>query len=134
MMSKTTSPTITITSDADHPLGFAVGIRLLIRRHRRLAMGGMKSRVIAAVRGVVDSGSRQPDRFGHAAATEGDVSAAHSERQARPRARDIDRQSWEQMNPLIESQSHAMLPLPSPGSQSALLFEKIAQDRGGLIL
>lgn len=76
--------------------------------------------VIAAPAGVVDAGSRDPNRPGDAAPAEGDVGAADFDAETGPGARNVDRQAGKDVDAAIEAEAAHQF------SPSALIHRRAA--------
>src|SRR5512143_105918 len=70
--------------------------------YRLLDVRGMKSRVVTAVRSVVDAGAGNSDGLANALATDRDVRAAHADGQTRSRLGQVYRQTGENRNSSVE--------------------------------
>src|SRR5208283_3277683 len=78
--------------------------RLLTVRNRLLDVRGMRARVVSGVGRIVDAGAGDADCPANSLAADRDVRAAHPDRQAWTRFRNVDRQSWKDRYAPIKSE------------------------------
>src|SRR5215470_185984 len=75
-----------------------------------LDVGGMDTGMVAALRGVIDTGARNSDSAAHTARAKGYVRATHPDAQARSRLGNVHREPGKNPHPPIKSEVAQRVP------------------------